>query len=87
MREARVSIVNTRTTGVQDPEKIMAAARERIDIVGQDHPDIILMTEVFAKVEKERTQELMLDVCETVPGPLTRSEIRCEFAWGEPEGI
>jgi predicted amidohydrolase len=81
MRETRVSIVNTRHTGYEDVSVVMGRARERIDSISRDRPDIILMAEIFANHYTESTLESLAEFAETVPGPISEelSALACRY--------
>jgi len=72
MRESRISIVNTRTRPHEhaDPAEIMSRARERIEKVSRDRPDLILMSETFANGPGNDT-ESAAKAAQTVPGPIS----------------
>lgn len=72
MRETRVSIVNTLGNAGQFPgdcKKAREIARERIECVGRDRPDIILTSEIFAN--RAGSGEHRHALAESVPGPIT----------------
>ncbi len=72
MREARISLVNTRSVGVdEDSAAILALAGERISAVARDRPDLILLPEEFANPVLEQTPEGVLAVAQTIPGPIS----------------
>jgi predicted amidohydrolase len=71
MREARVSIVNTRRTGdTAEWPDILARARERIEIVSRDRPDIILLSEIFAN-HHGGNPEAAAELAQAIPGPIS----------------
>lgn len=73
MREARISIVNTRRAACadEDNEAVLARARERIGFVSLDRPDLILMAETFGNPINEHNVESVGQVAQSVPGPIS----------------
>ncbi len=73
MRETRISIIGTRVTRLPESntESILSNVRERIDNVGRDNPDIILLPEAFANLPKGDDMQATMDVAQTVPGPIS----------------
>ena len=89
MREARISIVNTHQPGIRDEDEvILARAVERIQAVGRDHPDLVLLGEVFANHSRERSGTASREAAQTVPGPISEemaalaSHYRTHIAFG-----
>jgi predicted amidohydrolase len=72
MREARISVVVSKRAGVQEEnETILARAVERVERVGRDRPDLILLSELFANHPSGKTRAAALEVAQTVPGPIS----------------
>lgn len=72
MREVRVSTVNTqRADPVYSQEKSLALAKERIESIGRDRPDIIILAEHFANSASVATREDYKRVAQSVPGPIS----------------
>jgi len=73
MRESRISIVNARTRPHEreEPAEIMSRARERIDKVSRDRPDLILLSELFANHPDKQDRASAAAVAQTVPGPIS----------------
>jgi len=77
MRLARISIVNTHQLGATEDDRIrLARAVERIQAVGRDRPDLVLLPELFANSPKENTHEAAAQAAQSVPGPISE-----ELAW------
>jgi len=74
MREARLSVVNTRDTSLEEignVSVVMDRACKRIECVSRDRPDVILLTEYFANHFVEPTPESVAQYAETVSGPIS----------------
>ncbi|NUN98554.1 MAG: carbon-nitrogen hydrolase family protein [Candidatus Omnitrophica bacterium] len=89
MREARVSIVNTAKVAVrEDRDTLLARARERIDGVSRDRPDVILLTEQFANCPTDNNECGTHKTAEDLKGPITEElsalarKHGCHIAYG-----
>lgn len=72
MREARISIVVSKRAGMQEEnDVILARAVERIERVGRDRPDLILLSELFANHPSGKTRAAALEVAQEAPGPIS----------------
>jgi len=73
MREARVSIVNTRSRPHEHEATadIMSRARAHIDKVSRDRPDLILLSEIFANHPAKQGREAAFEAAQAVPGPIS----------------
>jgi len=72
MRQARISIVDTHRQGISDEDEvILARAVERIQAVGRDRPDLVLLPEVFANHSKEKSLAGSLAAAQTATGPIS----------------
>ena len=70
MREARLSIVNTGRPGViEDGQDSLSRAKQRIERVGRDRPDLILLPETFANSAKDAPSAL--ESAQEIPGPIS----------------
>jgi predicted amidohydrolase len=72
MRLARISIVNTHQLWLtEDSATLLARAKGRIEAVGRDRPDLVLLPELFANSPKENTPEAAAQAAQAVPGPIS----------------
>jgi len=72
MRLARISIVNSHQLGATEDDRVrLARAKERIQAVGRDRPDLVLLPELFANSPKENTREAAAQAAQPVPGPIS----------------
>jgi len=72
MREARISIVNIHTPGVAlDNAVARARGIERIESLGRDRPDLVLLPEIYASRPKGPGREAAREVAQAVPGPIS----------------
>ncbi len=72
MREARIAIVNTHCPGLsEDSATILARAKARIEAVGRDRPDLVLLPELFANHASENTPAAARAAAQAVPGPIS----------------
>jgi len=72
MREARITIVNSKRAGAQeDNSAILARAVERIELASRDRPDLILLSELFANHPAGKTRAAALEAAQTAPGPIS----------------
>ena len=71
MREARVSIVVARRVAAEgeDNAAVLARARQGIECVARDRPDLVLLSEGFANPVREFSAKGFAACAETLPGP------------------
>ncbi len=89
MREARISIVNTAKVVLRESrDTLLARAAERIDQVGRDQPDLILLTEQFANCPTGDNECGTKESAEDLKGPITEElaalarKHGCHIAYG-----
>jgi len=72
MREARISLVNSKRSGVDEQDDaILARAVERIHGVARDRPDLILLSELFANHPTGKTRAAAWAAAQEAPGPIS----------------
>ena len=72
MRQARLSIVNSVKSGItEDGSVILKRAVERIEKIGADKPDIILLSEMFANCPCKCSYTETQKSAQTIDGPVT----------------
>jgi hypothetical protein len=83
MREARISVVNSKRAGAQEENQaILGRAVERIERVARDRPDLILLSELFANHPTGHTHAAALEVAQSVPGPISEELARLARRYG-----
>jgi len=71
VRQARISIVDIRRPEVEESDAaLLALAKQRIEAVGRDGPDLVLLPETFANHPRERTRSHALEASQEVHGPI-----------------
>jgi hypothetical protein len=73
MRNARISILNTRMAYNSDEEDslVLDKACDGIKNLGKDRPDLILLSEIFSTYVREETPAYVKSIAQSVPGPLS----------------
>jgi hypothetical protein len=71
MRQVRLSIVNSKLDVQEESAVILKRAKERIEKVGSDKPDIILLSEMFANFPCRCTYSEIRKSAQTIDGPIT----------------